>query len=54
VETEHEHRGASHVHTGAVAPVERHTVTRWHWHKGYKRAPKDSASVGKKEAEKDK
>jgi len=38
VETVHEHKGASHYHKGVVVPTEHHTVTRWHYHNGYKRA----------------
>jgi hypothetical protein len=44
VKVEREHRGASHQSTtykpkpGMPAPVERHTVTKWRYHKGYKRA----------------
>ena len=44
VQKEREHKGASHTSTtykpkpGVPAPVERHTVTRWRYHKGYKRA----------------
>lgn len=56
VETEHEHKGASHYHTHTVVPEEHHTITRWHYHNGYKRpkvevqekdAPRDGAQKPK-------
>lgn len=50
VETVHEHKGASHYHQHTVVPAERHTVTRWHYHKGYKRAGLPTAPAEHKEA----
>jgi hypothetical protein len=55
VETVQEHKGASHYHQHSVVPAEHHTVTRWHYHRSYRRASQTTVPAGgNKDAQKEK